>query len=318
MPMTKEEFLKKTKERIVKLEEPEKVEPEPTPEEVRSAFMTEENLETTAKNREYFLSKFGKLFTETKKVEDTLIKEKFNEMQSMIEYEEDEIYRLALGKEKMRIPVTTKTEWMEGLGKGKYMQIFRDDKNLQYPDEVASNLGISEDQLREQIIERIKVAPEKVTLEGAKQALIDERDSIFMQVTAQMNAYRILLDEIEGGEYSFDTPQNVKRLNAKISALKTDSKKLMERYEKEITELQKEGIEKRFEELKKKTEAIEKIEIERGIKKGLKIAKAELKGKKFKDMTKEEIKEGNKLIQRIQMMVKDRGLTKKQFSDIKM
>jgi len=298
--------------------EPEEIEPEPTPEEIRATFMEEENLGTTVKNREYFLSKFGNLFTETKKIEDTLLKEKFNEMQSMIEYEEDDIFKLASGKEKMRIPETTKTEWMEGLGKGKYMQIFREDKNLQYPDEIASNLGISEDELREQIIERIRTAPEKVTLESAKQALIDERNSIFMQVNAQMDAYRILLDEIEGGEYSFDTPQNIKRLNAKINTIKDDNKKLMERYEKEITELQKEGIEKRYEELKKKTEAIKNIEVEIGIKKGLKIAKAELKGRKLKGMTTEEIEKGNKLIQRIQIMAKDKGLTEGKFSDIKM
>jgi len=319
-PIGKLEQIEKVKPPVTEkpMVEPEEIEPEPTPEEIKATFMEEENLGTTVKNREYFLSKFGNLFTETKKIEDTLLKEKFNEMQSMIEYEEDDIFKLVSGKEKMRIPKTTKTEWMEGLGKGKYMQIFREDKNLQYPDEIASNLGISEDELREQIIERIRTAPEKVTLESAKQALIDERNSIFMQVNAQMDAYRILLDEIEGGEYSFDTPQNIKRLNAKINTIKDDNKKLMERYEKEITELQKEGIEKRYEELKKRTEAIKNIEIETGIKKGLKIAKAELKGRKLKGMTKEEIEEGNKLIQQIQIIAKDRGLTKKQFSDIKM
>ncbi len=310
-------FIKQTQVKPIE-RELEKIEPEPTPEEIKSAFMKEEHLGTTVKNREYFLGKFGNLFTETKAVEDTLIKQKFNEMNMLVEYEEDEIYKLAFGKEKMRIPETTKTEWMEGLGKGKYMQIFRVDKNLQYPDEIASNLGISENELREQIIERIRTAPRGVTLESAKQALIDEGSSVFMQVTAQMDAYRILLDEIEGGEYSFDTPKNVKRLNAKISALKSDSKKLMDEYEKKITEIQKKGIDERFEELKKKSEAREKIGIEIGIKKGLKVAKAELKGKKFKDMTKEEIKEGSKLIKQIQVMVKDRGFTKKQFSDIKM
>ena len=303
---------------IKPIEEPEKIEPEPTPEEIRTVFMDKENLETTVKNREYFLGKFGKLFTETKKAEDTLIKQKFNEMNMLVEYEEDEIYKLAFGKEKMRIPETTKTEWMEGLGKGKYMQVFRTDKNLQYPDEVASNLGISENELREQIIERIRTAPKEVTLESAKQALIDEGSSVFMQVTAQMDAYKILLNEIEGGEYSFDTPQNVKRLNAKISALKSDSKKLMDEYEKKITEIQKKGIEEKFEELKKGLEAREKVGIEMGIKKGLKVAKAELKGRAIKGMPKEEIKEGNKLIKQIQVMVKDRGFTKKQFSDIKM
>ncbi|GAH89761.1 unnamed protein product, partial [marine sediment metagenome] len=237
----------------IPMEEPAKVEPEPTPEEIRKVFMDKEHLDTTVKNREFFLSKFGKLFTETKAVEDTLLKQKFNEMQMMVEYEEDEIYRLAFGIDKMRIPVTTKTEWMEGLGKTKYMQIFRVDKNLQYPDEVASNLGISENELREQVIERIRTAPEEVTLESAKQALIDEGSSVFLQVDAQMDAYRILLDEIEGGEYSFDIPKNIKRLNAKISSLKRDSKKLMDQYEEKITKIQKVGIEEKFEELKKVT-----------------------------------------------------------------
>ncbi|GAH94222.1 unnamed protein product, partial [marine sediment metagenome] len=66
------------------------------------------------------------------------------------------------GREKMRVPIGTKTEWMEALGKGKYMQIFRDDPNLDYPDAVASNLGISENELREQIIERVRYKPEKL------------------------------------------------------------------------------------------------------------------------------------------------------------
>lgn len=89
------------------------------------------------------------------------------EMRSMLEYEKDTIYQLSTGREKMRVPIGTKTEWKEALGKGKYMQIFRDDKNLPTTDEVASSLGISENELREQIIERIKYKLEKlVTPEG--------------------------------------------------------------------------------------------------------------------------------------------------------
>ncbi|RXG65940.1 hypothetical protein ES695_05450, partial [Candidatus Atribacteria bacterium 1244-E10-H5-B2] len=79
-----------------------------------------------------------------------------------LEMPKDEISQLATGREKMRVPIGTKTEWMEALGKGKYMQIFRDDRNLQSPDEIASNLGISENELREQIIERIRYKPEKL------------------------------------------------------------------------------------------------------------------------------------------------------------
>ncbi|GAI19662.1 unnamed protein product, partial [marine sediment metagenome] len=84
------------------------------------------------------------------------------EIRSMLEYEKDDISQLATGREKMRVPVDTKTEWMEALGKSKYMQIFRVDKNLQSPDEMASSLGISEDRLREQIVERIRYKPEKL------------------------------------------------------------------------------------------------------------------------------------------------------------
>ena len=89
------------------------------------------------------------------------------EMKSMLEYEKDMIYQLSTGREKMRVPIGTKTEWKEALGKGKYMQIFRDDRTLPTTDEMASSLGISENELREQIIERIRYKPEKlVTPEG--------------------------------------------------------------------------------------------------------------------------------------------------------
>lgn len=84
------------------------------------------------------------------------------EIKSMVEYEKDMISQLSTGREKMRVPIGTKTEWKEALGKGKYMQIFRDDRNLPTTDEVASGLGISENELREQIIERISYKPEKL------------------------------------------------------------------------------------------------------------------------------------------------------------
>ena len=79
-----------------------------------------------------------------------------------LEMPKDEISQLATGREKMRVPIRSKTDWMEALGKGKYMQIFRDDPNLNSPDAVATSLGISENQLREQIVERIRYKPEKL------------------------------------------------------------------------------------------------------------------------------------------------------------
>ncbi len=47
-----------------------------------------------------------------------------------------------------------KTEWIEGLGKGKYMKIFSKDTTLPTADEVADSLGMSENELRQEIIKK--------------------------------------------------------------------------------------------------------------------------------------------------------------------
>jgi len=102
----------------------------------------------------------------------------------MAEYGKDDIYQLATGGEKMRVPIGTKTDWMEALGKGKYMQIFRDDPNLSPPDVVATRLGISEDELREQITERIRFKPEKlISPEGT---VTGQAGSIYIPTMAEV------------------------------------------------------------------------------------------------------------------------------------
>jgi len=132
------------------------IEKEAIPEEIPEP--TKEDLEFIEKgfttlSKEEFVAKVKA------KIEPEVSKE---EIGKMVEYEKDDIYQLATGREKMRVPIGNKTDWMEALGKGKYMQIFRDNPNLDYPDVVATNLGMSEDELREQIAERIRYKPEKL------------------------------------------------------------------------------------------------------------------------------------------------------------
>ncbi|MBA7586860.1 hypothetical protein ES708_28867 [subsurface metagenome] len=88
----------------------------------------------------------------------------------------------------------------------------------------------------------------------------------------------------------------------------------MDQYEEKITKIQKVGIEKRFEELRKVTEAEKKVEVEIGIKKGVKEVFA---AKKLKGLPKEEYKRGNKIIGQIHKVVHNKGLTDKEFTALK-
>lgn len=67
----------------------------------------------------------------------------------------DEIDRIVAGQRKMRVPEESKTDWRESVGKGAYMKIFSGGRLAETPDEVASSLGITENELRDQIIERL-------------------------------------------------------------------------------------------------------------------------------------------------------------------
>jgi len=65
------------------------------------------------------------------------------------------------GKTKMRLPSKdVRTDWRETLGKGWYMKIFKSDKYLPSPDEVASTLGMTENELKEEIANRIRLREE--------------------------------------------------------------------------------------------------------------------------------------------------------------
>jgi len=77
----------------------------------------------------------------------------------------DEIDKILAGRNLMRIPVDTKTDWLETIGKGAYMRIFRDIRTLPSPDEMADDLGMTENELLEKIKNRLRApkveAPEK-------------------------------------------------------------------------------------------------------------------------------------------------------------
>lgn len=70
----------------------------------------------------------------------------------------DVIDQIVKGRIKMRLPSSDViTDWKESLGKANFAKIFRSDRSLPTPDEIADSLDISEDELKNQIAERITV-----------------------------------------------------------------------------------------------------------------------------------------------------------------
>jgi len=82
-------------------------------------------------------------------------KEQAKEIIELIESWEDKIDEIVRGKLKMKPPEVTKTDWLEALGQGNYMRIFGGGMFAPTPDEVATSLGISEDELRDKIAQRL-------------------------------------------------------------------------------------------------------------------------------------------------------------------
>jgi len=67
----------------------------------------------------------------------------------------DEIDKIIAGKISMRPPVSIKADWYESLGRGNYMRIFKGGRFTQTADEVADKLGMTEDELKEKIVQRL-------------------------------------------------------------------------------------------------------------------------------------------------------------------
>lgn len=77
----------------------------------------------------------------------------------------DGIDMIIHGKTPMKVPAD-KTEWIKALGKGNYMRIFSGGRFAEATDEVAERLGMTENELREKIIDKLKApkpkSPEEV------------------------------------------------------------------------------------------------------------------------------------------------------------
>lgn len=302
-----EEKVKPTKVELEAIEKPtpkevveeitEKIEPEPTPEEIREVFMKEENLETTPKNRELFYEKYNKVYADTKRGYDRLIDEKVADLK------EEGFKGVDRGGLK-------RTE--EGEVVGAYPTISRNPK--WYRDFYA----------------REKKAPTNRDLkEIAKEQLLKGHtedygevpaSEVFVKLEAQLDSYEAILSDIKEGDYSFETPKNIDKLNDKLKELAKKNRQIATDYAKEkgklaeeLEVLKAEKAEK-FGELYKEVEAKGKVEVKVGIKKGVKEA---ITGKKLKGLSEEEIKIGNRLMGQINKIAYDRGLTQKRLTEIK-
>jgi len=253
-----------------------------------------EALKTTDKNKELFYEKYNNVYIETKGSYDKLLEEQVKNLkeEGFKGVEKGGLKRDEEGKVIGRYPTVSKNP--------KWYRDFYARENKKPSD--ADLREIARDQLLRGHIEDYGEVSANET---------------FIKIEAQLDNYEAILSDIKDGDYSFETPKNVEKLNEKLKEMKKENKKIVKDLKTELATLKAER-EAKYVGLKEEVEAGKKVEVEIGIKKGLKVAKAELKGRAIKGMPKAEIKEGNKLIQQIQMMVKDRGFTKKQFSDIKM
>jgi len=257
-----------------------------------------EALKTTDKNKELFYEKYNKVYTETKKGYDRLIDEKVVEL---------------------------KEEGFKGVEKGGLIKDEEGKVTGAYPT-VSNNPKWYRD-----FYERNKKAPtnkdlREIAIKQLSEGYIEDygdvpANKIFTKIEAQLESYETILSDIKSGDYSFEAPKNITKLNDKLKELAKKNKQIATDYAKEkgkLTEeleaLKGEKAEK-FKELYKEVEAKGKVDIELGIKKGVEKATT---GKKFKDLSGKEITQGNILIARIHKIVKDKGLTKKEYSDIKM
>ena len=86
-------------------------------------------------------------------LEKSLVKEINAEITS--EMTPTEIDDIVSGQLKMRPPKGIKTDWIETIGRGNYMRIFGGGRFAKYPDEVANDMGISENELMELVADKM-------------------------------------------------------------------------------------------------------------------------------------------------------------------
>ncbi len=81
---------------------------------------------------------------------------------------------IAKGLYRLAAPKSIKADWQMALGKGNYMRIFGGGENAPKPDEVANSLGMTEDEFKNKLVERLQqpkaLSPEEEYLRGAQRA----------------------------------------------------------------------------------------------------------------------------------------------------
>jgi len=247
-------------------------------------------LDTTDRNKELFYEKYNDVYTETKKGYDKLIDETVSAL---------------------------KEEGFKGVTKG---GVKRDEEGY-----VVSSYGatsLNPKWYRDFYAENHKAPTNKDLREIAIQQLSKGHtedygdvpaNPIFAKLEAQLESYETILSDIKNGDYSFETPKNIDKLNNKLKELDKQNKKLIKEYEAELATLKADRASK-YQELRKEAEAREKVEIQAGIKKGVEKV---TKGKKLEGLSEEEIKKGNYLMGQINKIAYERGLTDKALTDLK-
>jgi len=297
-------------------------EAEPTPEEIRETFKGD-YLKTTEKNKELFYSKYDEVYSKTKESSEKLINEKIAELK---EESGKGVERGGLKKDEEGyvqgvIPtISNNPKW--------YRDFY--ERNKKAPtNEDLRNIAI--DQLSKGYTEDYGEVP---------------ANQNFNKLEAQIESYETMLADIKEGDYSFAKDPN--KLNKKLEEMKNSNKQITSEHAKVTKELEslKEGLKDKYIELRKEAYAREEEEIKKGIERGvakekvklneeeeinkffkaeeeypgkiIKEEKRDIKQVKIKDIPKDEMKTGNNLIRDIQVMIKKKGLTDTQVSDIKM
>lgn len=105
----------------------------------------------------------------------------------------NEIDEIVAGRRKMRVPKYEKTDWLDALGgdRAAYMRLFKDDPNLSPPDEVADEFGMTLDEFREAIADRIRIR------EAEKAISPPEFARLGKQVIRKLKEFRTISDELK-------------------------------------------------------------------------------------------------------------------------
>jgi len=247
-------------------------------------------LDTTDKNKELFFEKYNQVYTETKKAYEKLID---NTVADLKEEGFKGVDKGGLKKDQ------------EGYITGTFPTASRNPKWYRDFYERNNKAPTNKD-LRE-------IAIKHLSQGHTEDYGVEPANPIFTKLEAQLESYDTILSDIKSGDYSFETPRNIGKLNDKLNELEKSNKKLIKDYEAELTTLKADRASK-YQELRKEAEAREKEEIKIGIKKGVEKV---TKGKKLEGLSSEEIKKGNYLMGQINKIAHERGLTDKALTEIK-